>query len=177
MKSAMALYRADVQGLKSGDETTRMMDPRDGREYTYATTNIDVARAFAVQAFGLARDHPRSVYQVELDAPTVPDPDFVSDLSTSFVMSHWGTVVDVVEETVTMAEMAARRVMSQHALWVDGSPVYSADGFANLPPMVSTDTRFDDEDKDEIRKQLRQLGEYAHPADIGHLAKLLAEGR
>jgi hypothetical protein len=176
MSDQVVLYRADVQGLQRGDDTTRMVDPRDNREYTYATTNVDVARAFAVQAFGLQRDH-RSVYRVELDQPIVPDPDFLSDLDTSFVMSHWGTVVDVVDETVTMTVDEARRLMSRYALWADKSPIYDADGFANVPPPVRNDSRFDAEDIDEIRTQLRQLGTYGPPPDIWNLAKVIADTR
>jgi hypothetical protein len=177
MTTEVSLFRADVKGLKPGSETTRMVDQSDGREYTYATTNLDVARAFAVKAFGLQRDHARSVYQVELDQPIVTDPDFESSATTSFLMSHWGTVVDVVEETVTMTVEEAHRVMSQHALWVDRSPIYDPDGFANVPPTVASDVRFDEEDKAEIRRQLRQLGVYAQPVDIRQLAEVLADGR
>lgn len=39
-----AYYRADVHGGKAGDPATRTLDPLDGKEYTYATTRLDVAR-------------------------------------------------------------------------------------------------------------------------------------
>ena len=44
-----AYYRADVQGLNAGDAATRTLDPHDGKEYTYATTRLDVARAIAAR--------------------------------------------------------------------------------------------------------------------------------
>jgi hypothetical protein len=42
-----AYYRADVRDLNVGDATTRTLDPLDGKEYTYATTKLEVARAIA----------------------------------------------------------------------------------------------------------------------------------
>ena len=36
-----AYYRPDVRGLNPGDPATRTLDPRDGKEYTYATTRLD----------------------------------------------------------------------------------------------------------------------------------------
>jgi hypothetical protein len=44
MSIAAGYYRADVQGLNPGDPTTRTLDPLAGKEYTYATTRLDVAR-------------------------------------------------------------------------------------------------------------------------------------
>ena len=69
MSNDTAYYRADVQGLNPGDAATRTLDPLDGKEYTYATTRLDVAR-------GIAARHPDfSVYRVTLDAPIEADPD------------------------------------------------------------------------------------------------------
>src|ERR1700730_16781507 len=42
----MVLYTADIKGLRPNADTARMVAWWDGREYTYATTNPDVARAF-----------------------------------------------------------------------------------------------------------------------------------
>jgi hypothetical protein len=114
--------------------------PED-REYTYATTNLEVARAFAVYAFGVPRDHERSVYRVDLDDPIVGDPEFWCDQNASFVMSHWGTVLEVVEENVTMTVDEAREVFSRYARWVDKSPVYDNDGYATVPPIWRNDKR------------------------------------
>jgi hypothetical protein len=61
MTGDVVLYRADVRGLKPGDATGLMIPCYGNREYTYATTNLDVARAFAMFAFGAPRDHERSV--------------------------------------------------------------------------------------------------------------------
>jgi hypothetical protein len=87
-----AYYRADVQGLTGGDATTRTLDPLDGKEYTYATTRLDVARAIA------ARHSDFCVYRVTLDEPIEADPDAAQDnLGEEFVRSPWGTVADVVD--------------------------------------------------------------------------------
>jgi len=86
-----AYYRADVQGLNPGDPATRTLNPRDGKEYTYATTRLDVAR-------GIAERHPEfSVYRVTLDEPVETDPD-AAQVGTGelFVRSPWGAVVDVI---------------------------------------------------------------------------------
>jgi hypothetical protein len=75
-------------------------------------------------------------------------------------MSHWGTVLEVVEENVTMTIDEAREVFSRYARWVDKSPVYDNDGYATVPPIWRNDNRFDN---DEIRRQLRTLGTYPEP--------------
>ena len=158
----VVLYRADVRGLKPGDATGLMIPCYENREYTYATTNLDVARAFAVFAFGAPRDHERSVYKVELDNPIVPDPEFRSNENASFVMSHWGTVLDVVEEMVTITIDDARRVMSKYdALWLDKSRIYDGDGYVTVPPEWRNDHRLD-----EIRQELREFGTYQWPREI-----------
>jgi hypothetical protein len=96
MSDDAAYYRADVQGLKPGDATTRTLDPQDGKEYTYATTRLDVARGIA------ARHADFSVYHVSLDEPVEADPDAARDnLGDFFVRAPWGAVVDVVEENET----------------------------------------------------------------------------
>jgi hypothetical protein len=96
MSSDTAYYRADVQGLNPGDAATRTLDPLDGKEYTYATTRLDVAR-------GIAARHPDfSVYRVTLDEPVEADPDAAQDnIGEFFVRSPWGAVVDVVDEKET----------------------------------------------------------------------------
>ena len=93
MSDDAAYYRADVQGLNPGDPTTRTLDPLDGKEYTYATTRLDIARGIA------ARHADFAVYQVTLDEPIEADPDAAQDnLGELFVRSPWGAVVDVVGE-------------------------------------------------------------------------------
>jgi hypothetical protein len=93
MSDETAYYRADVQGLNPGDATTRTLDPLDDKEYTYATTRLDVARAIA------ARHADFSVYRVTLDEPIEADPDAAEEhLGELFVRSPWGVVVDVVVE-------------------------------------------------------------------------------
>jgi hypothetical protein len=156
----VVFYRADVQGLRPGDATGRMKSWFDNYLYTYATTRLDVARAFAVYAFGASDDPERSVYRVELDAPIMEDPEFRSDEYVLFVMSHWGTVLDVVEENATMTVDEARQVFSRHARWVDGSATYDNDGYATVPPNWRNDDRFDD---DDICQELRTLGAYPGP--------------
>ncbi len=44
-----AYYRPDVRGLNPGDPATRTLDARDGNEYTYATSRLEVARAIAAR--------------------------------------------------------------------------------------------------------------------------------
>ena len=159
----VVLYRADIKGLGPGGETSRMVAWFDSREYTFATTSLDVARAFGVYAFGVPRDHERSVYRVELDYPIFPDPDFRSDVHVSFVLSHWGTVLEVVEENVTLTADEARKIMSAHARWVDDSPIYDDAGYATAPPKWSEDTRYDAE---EVGVELRKLGAYPNPRAV-----------
>jgi hypothetical protein len=89
----LAYYRADVQGLNVGDAATRTLDPLDGKEYTYATTRLDVARAIA------ARHGDFCVYRVTLDEPIEADPDAAEDnLGELFVRAPWGAVADIVDE-------------------------------------------------------------------------------
>ena len=59
-----AYYRPDVQGLNGGDPATRTLDPLDGKEYTYATTQPEVARAIA------ARHADFRVYRVHSTGPS-----------------------------------------------------------------------------------------------------------
>ena len=60
----------------------------DNKEYTYATTRLDIAREIA------ARHPDFSVYRVTLDEPTEADPDAAEDhLGEMFVRSPWGAVV------------------------------------------------------------------------------------
>jgi hypothetical protein len=88
-----AYYRADVQTLNPGDAATRTLDPLDGKEYTYATTQLDVARAIA------AKHADFRVYRVLLDEPIEADPDAAEDnLGEFFVRAPSGAVADVVDE-------------------------------------------------------------------------------
>jgi hypothetical protein len=90
MSNDTAYYRADVQGLNPGDPTTRTLDPLDGKEYTYATTRLDVACGVA------ARRPDFSVYRVTLNEPIEVDPDAAQfNIDGLFVRSPWGAVVDV----------------------------------------------------------------------------------
>jgi hypothetical protein len=96
MTDAAAYYRADVQGFNPGDATTRTLDLLDGKEYTYATTRLDVARGIA------ARHADFAVYCVTLDEPIEADPDAAQDnLGGLFVRSPWGAVAYVVDENET----------------------------------------------------------------------------
>jgi hypothetical protein len=93
MSDDTAYYRADVQGLNPGDATTRTLDPLDEKEYTYATTRLDIARGIA------ARHADFAVYLVTLNEPIDADPDAAQDnLGELFVRSPWGAVVNVVDE-------------------------------------------------------------------------------
>jgi len=87
----MAYYRADVNDLNVGDAATRTLDPMDGKEYTYATTRLDVARAIA------ARHTDFGVYRVLLDEPIEADPDAAADLADVFVRPPSGAVVAVLD--------------------------------------------------------------------------------
>ena len=96
MSDDATYYRADVQGLNPGDPTTRTLDPRDGKEYTYATTRLDVARGIA------ARHADFSVYRVLLDEPIEADPDAAQDnLGEYFVRAPRGAVAEAVDENET----------------------------------------------------------------------------
>lgn len=96
MTDDAAYYRADAQGLNPGDATTRTLDPLDDKEYTYATTRLDVARGIA------ARQADFAVYRVKLDEPIEADPGAAQDhLGGLFVRSPWGAVAYVVTENET----------------------------------------------------------------------------
>ena len=96
MSDGAAYYRADMQGLNPGDPTTRTLNPLDGKEYTYATTRLDLAHRIA------ARHADFSAYCVTLDEPVEADPDAAWDnLGGLFVRSPWGAVVHVVDEHET----------------------------------------------------------------------------
>jgi hypothetical protein len=96
MSDHTGYYRADVKGLNPGDAATRTLDPLAGKEYTYATTRLDLARAIA------ARHADFGVYRVTLDEPIETDPDAAEDnLGELFVRSPWGAVVDIVGEKET----------------------------------------------------------------------------
>ena len=85
MSDDTAYYRADVQGLNPGDATTRTLDVLGNKEYTYATTRLDIARAIA------ARHPDFAVYRVTLDEPTEPDPDAAEDHPEEVPPSPLGT--------------------------------------------------------------------------------------
>jgi hypothetical protein len=73
-----------------------------------------------------------------------------------------GTVLDVVEEMVTITIDDARRVMSKYdALWLDKSRIYDGDGYVTVPPEWRNDHRLD-----EIRQELREFGTYPWPREI-----------
>ena len=96
MSDDVAYYRADVQGLNPGDPTTRTLDPLDDKEYTYATTRLDVARGIA------ARHADFCVYRVLLDEPLEADPDAAQDnLGDYFVRAPRGAIAEVVDENET----------------------------------------------------------------------------
>jgi len=96
MSDDTAYYRADVRGLNPGDATTRTLDPLNDKEYTYATTQLDLARGIA------GRHADFAVYRVTLEEPIEADPDFVEEnLGALFVRSPWGAVVQVVDENET----------------------------------------------------------------------------
>ncbi len=173
-------YRADVQGLSPGDPTTHMTDPRDGQEHTYATTNLEVARAFALGV----NDGNSSVYRVELADPIMWDREIKQlQHGTRFLMSHGGTVTDVVEKNPAMTPEEAREVMSQYARWARyGSRIYDHKGYATVPPALSKGV------SEKLAKtlnvepgsyrctaeQLRQLGLYPPPFSIVAWAEHIA---
>src|ERR1700741_3884819 len=61
-------YTADMDGLWPGAMTTSTISPYDSQRYTWATSNLDLARAFAFGGL--------SIYRVQLDQPIMHDPDF-----------------------------------------------------------------------------------------------------
>jgi hypothetical protein len=156
-------YRADVRGMTPGDATTRTPYTGLNDEWAFVTRNLDVGRAFAVVR------GDRSVYEVELDPPVYPDPDFAEETGAQCFIAHWATVVRTVEKTVTMTIDEARRLMSQHALWrADHSCIYDDDGHATVPPEMR-DGKCSPQD-------LRQLGTYPPPQRIVKLASHIAAG-
>lgn len=163
LTTLLPLYRADRQGLKPQQPTSRRQALNDGREYTSVTTNFDLACAFAVRR-GYETGVSRSVYQVELDDPTWDD-NYVQETGAGCWESPSGLVVRLVIDNVAMTLEEANRVMSQHAVWTTWSkhsrrleyesPMYDADGYAA--------TRRADPD---LRQVLRQLGQYPDPSAV-----------
>lgn len=154
-------YTADMDGLWPGAMTTSTISPYDSQRYTWATSNLDLARAFAFGGL--------SIYRVQLDQPIMHDPDFRQAIDTWFVMSRHGIVLEVVEENPRTTLAQAERVTSKYALWVkDGSPIYDDDGYATVPPGLREVCTAED---------LRQLGLYPTPWLITGLANYLTAQR
>lgn len=155
------LYRADVSGLQVGGPTTQLYDVNDSNQSrTHATTNPKVARALTVLRFRLPPNVDLSVYRVELDEPLVLDPAFPSDEQAEFYLSHYGTVVDLYGDDPAMSRDEALAVMNRYAQWPDGSRIWDDNGHATVPPQYESDPRFDDDDREQMRKELRVLGFY-----------------
>jgi hypothetical protein len=132
MNELLPLYRADDRGLKPGSPTTSVKYPNHW-EYTYGTTNLEIARALA--ALAAAHNDNRSIYSiymVELDQPILWER---AVKQRAFAKSRGGTVTKVVEEDPAMTLAKAKEVMSSHVVWAaDDSPIYDAEGYANVPP-------------------------------------------
>jgi hypothetical protein len=157
------LYRADRQGLKPGQLISRRRALGDGREYTSATSNFDLARAFAVRRW-CETGVKRSVYQVELDYP-FRDAHYAEETGAGCWEALSGAVVRLVEDDVGMTLDEANAVLSLHAVWIgrltesgtseNTSPMYDADGYAarrNVDP--------------ELRQLFRGLGQYPDPTRV-----------
>jgi hypothetical protein len=154
-------YSADVEGLWPGAMTTSTTSPYEGQRYTWATSNLDLARALALGGL--------SIYRVELDPPVFQDPDFKQAIDTWFVMSRHGTILEVVEDRPRTTLEQAERVTSKYALWAkDGSPIYDDDGSATVPPGLREVCTAED---------LRPLGQYPAPWLVTGLANYLAAQR
>jgi hypothetical protein len=154
-------YSADVEGLWPGVMTTSITSPYDSQRYTWATSNLDLARAFAFGGL--------SIYRVQLDPPILHDPDFKQAIDTWFVMSSHGIVLEVVGESPQTTLEQAERVTSKYALWAkDGSPIYDDHGYATVPPGLGEVCTAED---------LRQLGQYPIPWLITGLTYYLAAQR
>ena len=95
-------YSADMDVLWPGAMTTSTISPYDSQRYTWATSNLDLARAFAFGGL--------SIYRVQLDQPIMHDPDFRQAIDTWFVMSRHGIVLEVVEENPRMTLAQAEGV-------------------------------------------------------------------
>jgi hypothetical protein len=157
------LYRADRRGLKPQQPTSRVHFLSNGREYTSATTNFDLACAFAVRR-GYETGVKRSVYEVELEHPTW-DGFYLEETGAGCWESESGTVRRLVEDDVAMTLNEANAIMSAHAVWTKWSkhsqrleyagPMYDADGYAAHPTAVA-----------ELRQLLRQLGQYPDPKRV-----------
>lgn len=172
--SEVVYYRADVAGLKPGELTSNTVDPDNVRVSTYATTGLELARAFAVTGFGVSgqRDQERSVYRVTLDDPIRTDPDFRSDDNARVVTSELGTIVNLVEANVSMGIQETTALMARYAQWPDGSPIYKDEGYASVPPKYLLDNRYDDHNYENMLQELETLDTYPDPQTI---QKFLAE--
>jgi hypothetical protein len=166
-------YRADVEGLERGQPTARRMDAFVGRECTYATTNLQVARAFAVER-EVRTGIRRSVYRVELAAPICPDPDFAGGTlrwDPGCFISPRGTVLDVVDlhvDDMTIDE--AFSFMAQFNVWPqDGSPLYDDNGYVTVPTELVGMPRVEDD--------FRALGKYPEHDVISALARRIRDSR
>lgn len=171
--SKVTYYRADVQGLGPGQPIGNIVS--EGEALSYATTNLELARAFAVAGFGVApdqRDQELSVYEVKLDHPE-EDPDFNLDATAQIVTAESGTAVALVEAKVSMNKAQAVQLLAHYLRWPDGSPAYDDDGHATVPPKYTTDNRYDTHNHRNMLNELELLGTYPTPAEIfSELARL-----
>ncbi len=161
-------FHADVEGLTPGSLISNMVDPYGHRAFTYATSSIELARAFAITGFGLPTDlhcQELSVYRVALDDPIL-DPHFNLDSTVRIVTSESGTVLEVVEATVAMSVAQATHSMANYLMWPDGSRAYDEEGYATVPPKYQLDLRYDDHNRKNMLDELQLLDAYPDPDTI-----------
>ena len=143
-----ALYHGGAPGLDAGARILSAAHLGVQYEYVaraarydrwkvYATTDVDVARAFAGKYVdSLGKNRPGDVYEVSLEGNVRPDEDYLTPIS---FRAGTGRVVRVVERGVTLTKAERAKILAPHRFWGSLSlPMYDADG-RMLPSMQMKD--------------------------------------
>jgi hypothetical protein len=149
-------FRADKAGLQPGNLATHSERPLNGRLVVYATSRLEVARAFAAQRGG------GSVYQIDPIDPTgvfrYDDPDYPPSSGAGCIAFDDASIVRVVEARVDMTRDAAWQLMSRHFLWPDQTRMYDDEGYPTASPQMRA-AGID-------ASALRHLGPYCEPGAV-----------
>jgi len=158
-------FRADVPGLRPYDPANHSGMPLSGRRVVYATSRLDVARAFAASRGGWW------VYEVRPIDPTgvfqYDDPDYPPESGAGCLAFDDASVVRAIDQAIQMTADDAWRFISQFFLWPDKSRMYDDDGYPTASPEMRAASRGAEE--------LRPLGQYPKPdAVISFIRQLMS---
>ncbi len=106
--------------------------------FMYATTDLGVARKYASDykdpgGPGGGGD----VYRVALEGVPKSDPDYERIVGVDvFARARRAIILEVIERDVQMTEEDRNRAIGRYRAWIDGTPIYDADGFMNPSPKM-----------------------------------------